>query len=85
MGKKVYLLDGNSSDKTLLIAKKFRNTKIIKLKKNIDYTKKLNLLLSLNKNKWIFVLDADYVLTNEIIKEIKKINFKVLEKKKFMV
>ena len=80
--KKVYLLDGNSSDKTLLIAKKFRNTKIIKLKKNIDYTKKLNLLLSLNKNKWIFVLDADYVLTNEIIKEIKKINFKVFEKKK---
>ena len=35
MGKKVYLLDGNSSDKTLLIAKKFRNTKIIKLKKNM--------------------------------------------------
>ena len=80
--KKVYLLDGNSSDKTLLIAKKFKNTKIIKLKKNIDYTKKLNLLLDLTKNKWIFILDADYVLTKEIIKEIKKINFKALEKKK---
>lgn len=80
--KKVYILDGNSSDKTLQIAKKFKNTKIVKLKQNIDYTKKLNLLLDLNKNKWVFMLDADYVLTNEIIKEIRKINLKVLEKNK---
>ena len=80
--KKIYLLDGNSKDKTVEIAKKFKNTKIIKLKKNIDYTKKLNMLLSFNKNKWVLVLDADYVLTDKLINEIKKINFKKLEKEK---
>ena len=31
--KKIYLLDGNSKDKTSQIAKKFKNTKVIKLKK----------------------------------------------------
>ena len=80
--KKIYLLDGNSKDKTIQIAKKFTNTKVIKLRKNIDYTKKLNFLLNLNKNKWVFMLDADYVLSNKIVKEIKEINFKNLEKQK---
>lgn len=80
--KKVYLLDGNSTDRTIKIAKKFKNTKIIKLKKNINYTQKLNFLLNLNKNKWVFMLDADYVLTNKLIREIKKLNFDDLERKK---
>tara|TARA_B100000989_G_scaffold295354_1_gene276270 strand:+ start:292 stop:1101 length:810 start_codon:yes stop_codon:yes gene_type:complete len=80
--KQIYLLDGNSKDKTLQIAKKFKNTKIIKLNKNIEYTKKLNFLLNLNKKKWVLMLDADYVLSHELIKEIKKLNFKKLEKEK---
>ena len=80
--KKIYLLDGNSDYKTIKIAKKFHNIKIIKLKKNIDYTQKLNFLLNLNKKKWVFILDADYVLTDNLVKEIKKLDFKNLEKNK---
>ncbi len=80
--KKIYLLDGNSNDKTLKIAKKFHNIKITKLKKNIDYTQKLNFLLDLNKKKWVFMLDADYVVSNNLIKEIKTLNFRNLEKNK---
>ena len=80
--KKIYLLDGNSKDRTIDIAKKFKNIKIIKLNKNISYTDKLNYLLKLNKKKWVLMLDADYVLSKRLIKEIRKIDFKDLEKKK---
>ena len=79
--KKIFILDGKSTDKTIKIANKFKNTKVIKVKKNLDYVSKLNYLLKINKKKWVFILDADYVLSKGLINEVKKINFEDYEKK----
>ena len=79
--KKIFILDGKSTDKTIKIANKFKNTKVIKVKKNLDYVSKLNYLLKINKKKWVFILEADYVLSKGLINEVKKINFEDYEKK----
>ena len=67
--KKIIILDSKSTDKTIDISKKFRNVKLISLKKSYDYVSKLNYLINKTKNKWILLLDADYVLSNELIKK----------------
>jgi len=66
----VIIYDNGSSDKTLEIAKNFKNTKIfidtnwegfgIQKQKAVEKT----------KNKWVFVLDSDEVITEKLKKEI---------------
>ena len=66
----VVIYDSGSEDKTLEIAKKFKNTKIfidtnwegfgIQKQKAVEKT----------KNKWVFVLDSDEVITEKLKKEI---------------
>ncbi len=78
--KKIIILDSKSTDKTIEISKKFKNVKLISLKKSYDYVSKLNYLINKTKNKWILLLDADYVLSNELIKKIKHLDEKAINK-----
>ena len=79
---KILILDSNSTDNTIKIAKKFKNTNIIYSKRKFTYVSKLNYFISKNKNKWILILDADYVLSNDLIKEFKRLDIKNLKKRK---
>ena len=72
--KKVYLIDSFSSDKTVFIAKKFSNVKIIKCKKNLDYVDKINFVKKILKSKWILILDADYELPFKTLRFLYKLN-----------
>ena len=79
--KEIIILDSNSSDQSIAIAKQF-NTRIIQFEWNGKYPKKRNWFL-LNQPKdteWILFLDADERLTNEVKKEISlKIKNKEIE------
>jgi len=79
---KVIILDSNSTDDTVKIAKKFKNTNITYSRKKLNYVSKLNYFIGKNKGKWLLILDADYVLSNELIKELKSLYIKNLRKKK---
>lgn len=73
----VYILDGNSIDNTLLIAKKFNipvykqyetEEKCVVIK---NFTEIRNKSISLSKFDWILDIDSDEYLSEELIKEIK--------------
>ena len=73
--KNVLIFDQNSTDRTIKIIKKFKNTKIINVSKQ-EITKKYNKILRSKKIKtdWVILLSADHILTNQFIKEIKSID-----------
>lgn len=79
--KNVKILDSFSSDKTLKILKKYKNVKIYKCNSKTDYVQKLRKLVSLSKTNWVMLIDSDYILSDELIGEIKKIKFKKIENK----
>ena len=64
----VLILDSNSSDKTCDIALKMGA--IVKQHDWLGFGKQKNLAVSLAKNNWVFVLDADERITNELKNEI---------------
>jgi hypothetical protein len=71
--KKVLIFDSQSNDRTTNIVKQFPNTKIIKCKYKLSYVDKLNYICQSLQNKLILVLDADYELSYNLVKEISKL------------
>jgi glycosyltransferase involved in cell wall biosynthesis len=65
----IIIVDSFSTDKTLEIAEKFPNVKIIQNKFE-DFTKQRNLALDAAKNDWVLFLDGDERITPELRKEI---------------
>jgi glycosyltransferase involved in cell wall biosynthesis len=65
----IVVVDSYSTDKTVEIAKKFPNVKIIQNKFE-DFTKQRNLALDAAKNDWVLFLDGDERITPELRKEI---------------
>jgi glycosyltransferase involved in cell wall biosynthesis len=76
--KEIIILDGNSTDKTLLIAKKFK-CKIFKQPRNLKYSNNKiknfsevrNHIIKLSSNNLILFLDSDEFLHKKIIGKIK--------------
>jgi len=65
----IVVVDSYSTDKTVEIAKKFPNVKIIQNKFE-DFTKQRNLALDAAKNDWVLFLDGDERITRQLRKEI---------------
>ena len=70
----VILLDNQSTDSTLQIAKEFANVKIYQ-SEFIGFGALKNLALSYAKNEWILSLDSDEVLEKGLLEEIKTMQF----------
>lgn len=66
----IIVLDQNSSDNTVKIAKKF--TKNLFKTNNTAFDKNRNKLANLAKGEWLLYLDSDERLTPSLIKQIKK-------------
>ncbi len=67
---KVIILDSGSTDKTLEIVKEFSNTEIV-YRKFDSFAEQCNHGLALITSVWTLSIDSDYVLTDELIEEIK--------------
>jgi len=65
----IIVVDSFSTDKTIEIAEKFSNVKVIQNKFE-DFTKQRNLALDAAKNDWVLFLDGDERITPELRKEI---------------
>ena len=66
----VIIYDNGSEDKTLEIAKKFKNVKIFIDKNWEGFGKQKQKAVEKSSNNWVFVLDSDEVITKELEKEI---------------
>lgn len=76
--KQIIIIDSYSSDKTIPIALKYKNVKILRCKKSETYVSKINLVLKYYPSKWLLLLDADYELekkTKIFLKFFKPNNF----------
>lgn len=65
----IIVIDSFSTDKTVEIAKRFTNVKIIQNKFE-DFSKQRNLALDHAKNDWVLFLDGDERITPQLRKEI---------------
>ncbi|MES2568833.1 MAG: glycosyltransferase family 2 protein [Verrucomicrobiota bacterium] len=70
--RRVLILDSFSCDETLEIAAQFSNVDIVQRKFD-SFAEQCNFGLSLIQTTWVLSLDADYVLTNELIEAISAI------------
>lgn len=68
--KEILLIDDNSTDNTLNLAKKY-GARVIKRKLNNDFSQQRNFGLKNAKEDWILFIDSDEELSDELIKEIK--------------
>jgi glycosyltransferase involved in cell wall biosynthesis len=66
----IIIYDSGSSDKTLEIAKKFKNTKIFVDENWEGFGRQKQKAVNKASNKWVFVLDSDEVFTNELKNEV---------------
>lgn len=71
----IIIVDSGSTDKTIEICNKY-NAKVFQ-NKFVNFSKQKQFALNLTKNDWVLSLDADEVLTDELLDEIKSI--KILE------
>lgn len=67
----IIILDGFSRDKTVQIAKKF-GANVFQRKFSGSYSDERNFCISLAKNDWILMLDADEVLDPELRNELER-------------
>lgn len=70
----VLIVDSGSQDNTLKIANVFKNTKIIN-QKWLGFGKQKQTGVDLCSNDWVFVLDSDEVITDELRNEILSMSF----------
>ena len=70
--EKVIVLDSHSSDSTIEILKSYPNVEV-HFRSFDTFANQCNSGLSLLSSEWALSLDADFVLTDEFIKEAKKI------------
>ena len=69
----VIIYDSGSSDKTLEIAKEFENTKIFIDTNWEGFGIQKQKAVEKAENRWVFVLDSDEVMTEELKKEISEV------------
>ncbi len=71
----IIVVDGGSNDKTLEIANRF-NARVIKTNNPPNFHINKNIAINAARGEWILQLDADEIITPELMKEIKKaVNF----------
>ncbi len=70
LADEIVIVDGGSTDKTLEIAREF-NAKIIKTNNLPNFHINKNKAIEASSKDWILQLDADEVVTEELVKEIK--------------
>ncbi|NQY80773.1 MAG: glycosyltransferase family 2 protein [Candidatus Caenarcaniphilales bacterium] len=70
LAKEVIVVDSGSEDDTFSIATKYANK--VYLQEWQGYAAQKNYALSLCRNKWVLSLDADEIMTDELIEEIRE-------------
>ena len=70
----VVLIDSGSSDATLQIAQKFNNVKIVH-QDWIGFGKQKQAGVEACSNNWVFILDSDEIITDELKDEILNLDF----------
>jgi glycosyltransferase involved in cell wall biosynthesis len=74
---RIIVVDSYSTDKTLEIIESYRQVQVFK--RNFDtHAQQWNYGLEQVKSEWVLSLDADYVLSEELISEIKALNSNTL-------
>lgn len=68
----ILVIDDNSSDGTVKIAKKL-GARVLTRKMNKNFSSQLNFGSKKAKNKWVLIVDADERVSKELAKEIKEI------------
>lgn len=72
----IVIVDNNSSDKTIYLARKFNNLRIIENKENLGFSKGINLGVSKSLSDYLVVVNPDTEFKNgnifEIIKKFKE-------------
>ncbi len=79
----IIVIDSGSTDRGLKIAKEM-GVKVL-YNEWIDYTSQKNFAISKASNEWVFVLDADERLSDELKKNIKIIKAKETDKDGFLI
>ena len=67
--KEIIVVDSFSDDRTTAIAAQFSAVHVVQRKFD-SHSNQWNFALSLSKTDWVLTLDADYVLTDNLIREI---------------
>ena len=69
--RRVIVLDSFSSDATLEIARRFENVRVIQ-NRFVDFATQWNFILdhAAIESEWVLALDADYVLSDELVAEL---------------
>jgi glycosyltransferase involved in cell wall biosynthesis len=73
LADEIVIVDGQSSDNTVIIAKKFPNVKIISTPNKPNFHLNKQMAIDACRSDWILQLDADEVVTSELEREIAKI------------
>ena len=71
--KEKLLIDDSSTDNTLNLAKKYE-VRILNRKLNNNFSEQRNFAIKQTRENWVLFIDADEVLSEELIKEIKQIS-----------
>ena len=75
--KEIIIIDSFSTDKTLEIIKSYPNTKLYQ--RNFDsHTNQWNYGLEEIQTDWVLSMDADYIITEDLLKEITNLDHKYL-------
>ena len=71
--REILVLDSGSTDRTLALARSFPNVRI--LHRTFDsFAQQCNFGLTQIETEWVLSLDADYVLTDELIEELQTLH-----------
>lgn len=76
----IIIIDDFSSDKTLEIIKKNKKIKFFQKKLDNDFASQRNFALEKSKNDWLFFLDADEEVSEELKKEILSLKDEFIDK-----
>lgn len=77
----IILVDGNSKDKTVEIAKNYTNKIFISKKNSLTYDRQLG--IDKTKNEFVAMIDADHILRGDdiknLLKDLKKFDFDIVQ------